>query len=178
MRSRQVAYFDVGYRGKAFSPVRRRQKHQRCRLLLFDRLRVGGLRHGQNRQPLFLPLFDSLIQRLENSRVHRRDDIDRRVQFFFGHAGFPCVRKAALHSRIAKPHHRHGEAHEHLFALREASYRVRIPVECPEISFGHRISFQCFYVRGPAYRALILLFMGQERQNPQAWRRRQGCDRG
>jgi hypothetical protein len=87
-----------------------------------------------------LPLLDSLIQRLKNSRVHGCDDIDRRVQLFFGHARFPCVRKAALHSRIAKPHHRHGQAHEHLFAVGEAGYRMRIPVECPKVSFIHLVA--------------------------------------
>jgi hypothetical protein len=83
----------------------------------------------------FLSRLDSLVQRLKNSRIHRCDDIDRRVKFFFGHPGFPCVRKAAFHSWIAKPHHRHGKPHEHLLALREAGYRVRIPVERAEISF-------------------------------------------
>jgi hypothetical protein len=64
-----------------------------------------------------IPSFDSLVQGLQNSRVHRGDHIDCGIEFFFGHARFPCVRKAAIHSRIAKAHHRDRQADKHLFPL-------------------------------------------------------------
>jgi hypothetical protein len=58
-----------------------------------------------------------VIQRLQNSGIHGGNYIDRGVQLFFGHPCFPCVRKAALHSRIAKAHHRDGKAHQHFLTL-------------------------------------------------------------
>jgi hypothetical protein len=64
-----------------------------------------------------LALFDSLIQGLEDTGVHRRDDIHRRIQFFLGHSCFPCVRKASLDSGIAQSHHRNRQANEHLFSI-------------------------------------------------------------
>jgi hypothetical protein len=87
-----------------------------------------------------LPLLDSLIKRLQNSSVHRCDHIHGSVKFFFGHARFPCIRKAAFHSGIAKPQHRHGQSHQHLFALAETGYCVRLPIERPEISFIHLVT--------------------------------------
>ena len=66
---------------------------------------------------LLVSLFDSLIQRLQHARIHRSDDIHRRVQFFVGHPGFPCVRKAPFYSRVTKSHHRHRQANEHLLAV-------------------------------------------------------------
>jgi hypothetical protein len=43
---------------------------------------------------------------LQYTGVYRRDHIDGGIQLFFGHARFPCVRKAPVHSGIAEPHHR------------------------------------------------------------------------
>jgi hypothetical protein len=87
------------------------------------------------RQLRFVSLFDPLIERLQNSRIHGGDHIDRRIEFFFRHAGFPCVRKAAVNSWIAKPHHRDGETDQHLFALGETFDGVRVAVECTKIRF-------------------------------------------
>jgi hypothetical protein len=87
-----------------------------------------------------LPLLDSLIKRLQNSGVHRCDHIHGSVEFFFGQARFPCIRKAALHSWIAEPHHRHRQPYEHFFTLAETRHRVRIPIERPEISFIHLVT--------------------------------------
>jgi hypothetical protein len=64
-----------------------------------------------------LALFDSLIQRLQNARIHSGNYIHGRVQFLLRHSRFPCIRKAPLHSRIAEPHHRNGQADEHLFTV-------------------------------------------------------------
>jgi hypothetical protein len=57
----------------------------------------------------FISLLNPLIQRLQNPRVDRGDHVHRRIQLFFGHTCFPCVRKAAIHSRIAEPHHCDGK---------------------------------------------------------------------
>ena len=79
--------------------------------------------------------FDSLIQRLQHSRVHRGDDVHRRIEFFFRHPRFPCVRKAPIDSRIAKAHHRDGKTDEHLFPLGEILDGVGVTVKCSKICF-------------------------------------------
>jgi hypothetical protein len=83
----------------------------------------------------FLPFLDPLIQGLQNPGVDRRDDIHRRIQLLFGHPRFPCVRKAPVHSRIAKPHHRDGKTDEHFFPFREALRCMSIPVERSKVRF-------------------------------------------
>jgi hypothetical protein len=89
---------------------------------------------------LFLALLDSLVKRLKNSRVHCRDHVNGSIEFFFGHARFPCVRKAAFHSRIAEPHHRHGQSHQHLLAFAKTSHGMGIAIERAKISFVHLIT--------------------------------------
>jgi len=84
---------------------------------------------------LFVSLLDPLIQRFEHSRVHRGDDIHRRIELFFRHPRFPCVRKAPIHSRIAKPHHRDGETDEHLFPLAQALYCMRVTIKGTKVGF-------------------------------------------
>lgn len=81
----------------------------------------------------FIPLLDSLIQRFEHAGVNGSNDIHCGIQFFFGHSRFPCVRKAAIHSRIAKAHHSDGETDQHLLALREALHRVCFAVESSKV---------------------------------------------
>jgi hypothetical protein len=82
-----------------------------------------------------LTLFDSLIQRLQDAGVHRGNHIHRRVQLFFGHPRFPCVRKAPFDSWVAQPHHRNGQADEHLFTVRETFDSVGVAVESTKIGF-------------------------------------------
>jgi hypothetical protein len=65
----------------------------------------------------FISLFDPLIQGLQHPCIHSGNHINRSVQFFFGHPCFPCVRKAPVHSRIAQPHHRYCQAHEHFLTV-------------------------------------------------------------
>ena len=77
----------------------------------------------------FISLLDPLIQRLQHSRVHRGDHVHRRIELFFRHPRFPCVRKAPIHSRIAQPHHRDGETDEHLLTLGKTLDGVRIAVK-------------------------------------------------
>ena len=98
--------------------------------------------HSDN-TPLFIlcsilaSLLDSLIERLQHTRVHSGDDVHRSIQLFFGHARFPRVREATVDSRIAEPHHGDGEADEHLFPLGEAFHRVRIAIESSKIRLLH-----------------------------------------
>jgi hypothetical protein len=80
-------------------------------------------------------LFDSLIQRLEYARIDGSNDVDRGIQFFFGHACFPCIRKAPLHSRIAEPHHRYGQSDKHLLPLAEAFDGMSITIELAKVRF-------------------------------------------
>ena len=82
-------------------------------------------------------MLDALIQRLQHPCIDRGDHVHRRIEFFFGHACFPCVRKATIHSRIAEPHHCDCEADQHLLALGEAFDGMRIAVEGSKISFLH-----------------------------------------
>ena len=73
---------------------------------------------------LFVSLLDPLIQRLQNTGIHRGDDIHSRIEFFFRHPRFPCVRKAAVHSRIAEPHHGCRQTDQHFLALGETLDRI------------------------------------------------------
>ena len=85
----------------------------------------------------FISLLNSLIERLKHACIDSGDYVHGRIQFFFGHPSFPCVRKAAIHSGIAEPHGRDREADKHLLALGEALDGMRISVECPKVGFFH-----------------------------------------
>ena len=78
--------------------------------------------------------FDPLIQRLQNSRIHRRDYVNGGIQLFLRHPRFPCVRKAPLHSRIAQPHHRDREPYKHFLALGQTLDGVGVFIESSEVS--------------------------------------------
>jgi len=82
-----------------------------------------------------LTLFDALIERLQDTRIHRGDDIHGGVQFFVGHSRFPCIRKAPFHSRIAEPHHRHGKTDEHLLAFGKTLNSMGVTIELAKVSF-------------------------------------------
>jgi hypothetical protein len=88
----------------------------------------------------FASLLNALIEGLQHPCIDCGDHIHSRVQLFFRHACFPCIRKAPIHSRIAEPHHCDREADQHLLALSEAFDGVRIAVECPKIGFFHVIA--------------------------------------
>ena len=83
----------------------------------------------------FVSLLDPLIQRLQHPGVHGGNDINRCIQLFLSHSRFPCVRKAAFHSRIAEPHRRDGEADEHLLAFAKALDGVSVTVEGSKVGF-------------------------------------------
>jgi len=62
--------------------------------------------------------LDSLIQRFEYAGIDGCNDVNRSIELFFRQPGFPCVRKATIHSGIAQSRHRDCQADEHLLALR------------------------------------------------------------
>jgi hypothetical protein len=82
-----------------------------------------------------LTLFDSLIQRLQDARLHRGNNIHRRIQFFLSHSRFPCIRKAPLYSRIAEAHHRYRQANKHLFSVSETFHCMGVTIKGSKISF-------------------------------------------
>jgi hypothetical protein len=85
--------------------------------------------------------FGADVERLQNPCIDSCDDIHGTVQIGFVNACFPCIHKAALHSRLAIAHHGDGKAHEYLFAFTQIVNGVSITVKLPEISpLNHRIS--------------------------------------
>jgi hypothetical protein len=80
-------------------------------------------------------LLDPLIQRLQHTRIHGGNHINSRIELFFGHPCFPCVRKATVHSGIAKAHHRDGQTDEHLFPFGETLDGVSVTIESSKIGF-------------------------------------------
>jgi hypothetical protein len=89
---------------------------------------------------LRVSLFDSLIERLQYSRIHCGDDIHRRIQLLFRHPRFPCVRKAPFDSRVAQSHHRHGETDEHLLSLAETFDGMSVTIKGAKVSFLQGVS--------------------------------------
>jgi hypothetical protein len=100
-----------------------------------NRLALSILSRGPVLCLVFASLLDTLIQRLQHSCVHGGDHIDGRIELFFRHPCFPCVRKAPVNSRIAEPHHRDGETDEHLLPLGETLHRMRIAIKSSEVGF-------------------------------------------
>jgi hypothetical protein len=104
-----------------------------------DSNRIGAHTRISDRPFLgFLPLLDSLIERLKHARVYGGDDVHGGIQFFFGHPRFPCVRKAPIHSGIAELHHCDRQSDQHLFPFGETFDSMRIAVKRSKISFFHR----------------------------------------
>jgi hypothetical protein len=93
------------------------------------------LQTPEKSERILIPLLDSLIQRLEHASVYCGYDIHCGIQFFFGHPRFPCVRKAAIHSRVTEAHHRDRESNKHLLTVREALDRVCFAVESSKVRF-------------------------------------------
>lgn len=83
----------------------------------------------------FVSRLNSLIQRLQHARINGGNHVHRRVQFFFRHSRFPCVRKAPIHSWIAQAHHCHSQADKHFFTVGEAFNGVGFAIEGTKICF-------------------------------------------
>jgi hypothetical protein len=75
------------------------------------------------------------IERLQNARIDSGDHINRTIQIEFIDSGFPCVRKAALDSRLTVARKGNSEPHKYFFTLAEVRHRVGIAVELAEIGF-------------------------------------------
>lgn len=89
-------------------------------------------------------LLNPLIQRLKNTGIHCGDNIHRRVQFLLRHPRLPCIRKAPLDSGVTQPHHRNGQADEHLLSLAETFNGMSVTIECSEISFLQNVTLRFF----------------------------------
>jgi hypothetical protein len=85
------------------------------------------------------------VRRLHDPGIHRRDHIHGAVEVVIGDPGFPCVRKASLHSILTVARQRHGEPHERLLPLAQVAGRVRVAVELAKIApFGHGLLLSPF----------------------------------
>jgi hypothetical protein len=77
---------------------------------------------------------------LQNARVDGGDHIDGTVQIVLIDPGFPCVRKAALDSRLTVASEGDGEPHQYFLTLAEVGCCMGIAVELAEIGFfAHRV---------------------------------------
>jgi hypothetical protein len=80
------------------------------------------------------------IERLQNARIDSGDHIDGTIQIVLLDSGFPCVRKAALDSRLTVARKGDGEPHKYFFTLAEVRRGVSIAVKLAEIGFfAHRV---------------------------------------
>lgn len=77
--------------------------------------------------------FGANIEGLENTGVHRRNDVHGAIQVGFGNTCFPCVRKAAFHSGLTVPDHGHRQAHEDFFTLTQIGDGVGIAVKLSKV---------------------------------------------
>ena len=73
------------------------------------------------------------VQRLYNARIDCRNDIYGSVQVCFRDPGFPCIRKAPLHSRLTVADKSHRQPNKYLLALAQVRYSMRIPIKLAEI---------------------------------------------
>lgn len=78
--------------------------------------------------------FGADVERLNNPCIDGCDDIHSTVEIGFVNACFPCIRKAALYSRLAIAHHGNGKTHEYLFALAKIFDGVSIAIKLSKIS--------------------------------------------
>ncbi|ETX00956.1 MAG: hypothetical protein ETSY1_09360 [Candidatus Entotheonella factor] len=85
--------------------------------------------------------FGANVERLQNTCIDGSDHIHSTVQIGFVNTCFPCIRKAAFHSRLTVAHHGNRKAHEDLFTFTQIVNGVSIAVKLPEISsLNHRLS--------------------------------------
>ena len=89
-----------------------------------------------------ISLLDPLIQRLQNSSVHSGDHIDCGIQLFLGHSRFPCVRKAALHSRVAEAHRRDRQPDQYLLPLAKTLHRMGVAIKSSKVGL-FQIRYSC-----------------------------------
>jgi hypothetical protein len=73
------------------------------------------------------------VQRLNNAGIDCRDDVHSSVQICLRDTGFPCVRKAPLHSRLTITYESNRQPNKYLLALAQVGHRMRIPIKLAEI---------------------------------------------
>ncbi len=84
--------------------------------------------------------FRTDVERLDNTSINCGDHINCGVEVFLTHASFPCIRKAAFHSRLAIPHHGDREPHQHFLTLAEVGRAMGIAIKLAKISpFTHAV---------------------------------------
>jgi hypothetical protein len=107
----------------------------------------------------FASLLDPLIQGLQHPCIDCGDHIYGRVQRFFGHPGFPCVRKAPIYSRVAEPQYRDGETDEPALCApnngRSPAAALTRPLTFFPTGYSATITWQCFV--SPALPLLLYL---------------------
>ena len=73
------------------------------------------------------------VQRLNNTGIDCRNDVHGSVQICLRDTGFPCVRKAPLHSRLTITYESNRQPNKYLLALAQAGHCMRIPIKLAEI---------------------------------------------
>ncbi len=114
---------------------------------LFERL-SGSTLASDPREPPCSPsilrsafsLFDPLVHRLHDTRVHRGDNVYRGIQFLFGHTCLPCVRKASFHSGFAVSRHGNGQSQKHLLSIGQTGNVMSLTIKLTKICSLHQLS--------------------------------------
>jgi hypothetical protein len=73
------------------------------------------------------------VQRLYNAGIDCRNNIHGSVQICLRDTGFPCVRKAPLHSRLTVTYEGNRQPNKYLLALAQVGHRMCIPIKLAEI---------------------------------------------
>ena len=73
------------------------------------------------------------VQGLNNAGIDCSNDVHASVQVCLGDTGFPCVRKASLHSRLTVPYKGNRQPHKYLLALTQVGHCMCIPIKLAEI---------------------------------------------
>ena len=73
------------------------------------------------------------VQRLNNAGIDCGNDVHASVQVCLSDTGFPCVRKASLHSRLTVTHEGHRQPNKYLLALTQVGHCMCIPIKLAEI---------------------------------------------
>ena len=72
-------------------------------------------------------------QRLYNAGIDCRNNVHGSVQICLRDTGFPCVRKAPLHSRLTVTYEGNRQPNKYLLALAQIGHRMRISIKLAEI---------------------------------------------
>ena len=73
------------------------------------------------------------VQRLNNAGIDCRNNVHGSVKICLRDTGFPCVRKAPLHSRLTVTDEGNRQPNKYLLALGQVGHRMRIPIKLTKI---------------------------------------------